>query len=114
MPLKKNQIIPLSIESLSSDGNGVGHFAGQAVFVPASVPTAFCPSAPPMVLAEDAHCATFPMKRSARQKPLSCRKPLPGSEDWIFRSNPSFLPLIRCVTGTRYSFPWAQTRMDIL
>lgn len=38
MPLKKNQIIPLSIESLSSDGNGVGHFEGQAVFVPASAP----------------------------------------------------------------------------
>ena len=38
MPLQKNQIIPLSIESLSSDGNGVGHFDGQAVFVPATAP----------------------------------------------------------------------------
>lgn len=38
MSLHKNQIIPLSIESLSSDGSGVGHFEGQAVFVPASAP----------------------------------------------------------------------------
>lgn len=38
MPLQKNQVIPLSIESLSSDGNGVGHFEGQAVFVPATAP----------------------------------------------------------------------------
>ena len=38
MPLQKNQVISLSIESLSSDGNGVGHFEGQAVFVPATAP----------------------------------------------------------------------------
>lgn len=38
MPLQKNQIIPLTIESLSSDGNGVGHFEGQAVFVPGTAP----------------------------------------------------------------------------
>lgn len=38
MPLQKNQIIPLTIESLSSDGSGVGHFEGQAVFVPATAP----------------------------------------------------------------------------
>ncbi len=34
--LFKNQCIPLVIESISSDGNGVGHFEGQAVFVPFS------------------------------------------------------------------------------
>lgn len=34
MPLQKNQILPLTIESLSSDGNGVGRAEGQAVFVP--------------------------------------------------------------------------------
>ena len=34
MPLVKNQIIPLTIDALSSDGNGVGRFEGQAVFVP--------------------------------------------------------------------------------
>lgn len=34
--LSKNQFIPLAIEALSSDGNGVGHFEGQAVFVPFS------------------------------------------------------------------------------
>ena len=34
MPLKKNQIIPLEITALSSDGNGVGRWEGQAVFVP--------------------------------------------------------------------------------
>ena len=38
MALAKNQIIPLTIESLSSDGSGVGHYEGQAVFVPASAP----------------------------------------------------------------------------
>ncbi|MFI3169101.1 MAG: 23S rRNA (uracil(1939)-C(5))-methyltransferase RlmD [Faecalibacterium sp.] len=38
MPLRKNQIIPLSIDTLSSDGNGVGHYQGEAVFVPASAP----------------------------------------------------------------------------
>ena len=31
MPLVKNQIIPLTIDALSSDGNGVGRFEGQAV-----------------------------------------------------------------------------------
>ncbi len=34
MPLKKNQVIPLQITSLSNDGNGVGHFDGMAIFVP--------------------------------------------------------------------------------
>lgn len=34
MPLHKNQIIDLSIESISSDGNGVGRHQGQVVFVP--------------------------------------------------------------------------------
>lgn len=38
MPLTKNQLIPLTIEALSSDGNGVGHHQGQAIFVPASAP----------------------------------------------------------------------------
>lgn len=38
MPLTKNQIIPLTIESLSSDGNGVGRYQGQAVFVPSTAP----------------------------------------------------------------------------
>ena len=38
MSLQKNQIIPLTIETLSSDGNGVGHFEGQAVFVPGTAP----------------------------------------------------------------------------
>lgn len=34
MPLIKNQIIPLTVDSLSSDGSGVGRFEGMAVFVP--------------------------------------------------------------------------------
>lgn len=34
MSVKKNQIIPLKIESISSDGAGVGRFEGQAIFVP--------------------------------------------------------------------------------
>ena len=38
MPVKKNQIIPLTIESLSSDGSGIGHYEGEAVFVPATAP----------------------------------------------------------------------------
>ncbi len=38
MPLTKNQRIPLTIDSLSSDGNGVGHYDGEAIFVPATAP----------------------------------------------------------------------------
>lgn len=38
MALHKNEIIPLTIESLSSDGSGVGHYEGEAVFVPATAP----------------------------------------------------------------------------
>lgn len=38
MSLTKNQILPLTIESLSSDGNGVAHADGQAVFVPGTAP----------------------------------------------------------------------------
>lgn len=34
MPVTKNQIVPLTIESISSDGTGVGRFEGQAIFVP--------------------------------------------------------------------------------
>ena len=34
MPLAKNQIIPLSITALSSDGSGVGRWDGMPVFVP--------------------------------------------------------------------------------
>ena len=37
-PLKKNQLIELTIDSLSSDGNGVGRFEGLAVFVPSTAP----------------------------------------------------------------------------
>ena len=39
MPLQKNQILPLRIERLSSDGSGVAHSAdGEAVFVPGTAP----------------------------------------------------------------------------
>lgn len=38
MPVQKNQCIPLLIESISSDGSGVGHFEGQAIFVPDTAP----------------------------------------------------------------------------
>lgn len=38
MPLFKNQVIPLKILSMSSDGNGIGKYDGQAVFVPFSAP----------------------------------------------------------------------------
>lgn len=34
MPLKKNDIITIDVDSISSDGSGVGHYNGQAVFVP--------------------------------------------------------------------------------
>lgn len=36
MTLIKNQIIPLSITALSSDGNGIGRYEGIAIFVPFS------------------------------------------------------------------------------
>ena len=38
MSVKKNDIISLSIQSLSSDGNGVGRYENQAIFVPGTVP----------------------------------------------------------------------------
>ena len=38
MSVKKNQLIPLLIESLSSEGSGVGRFEGQAIFVPGTAP----------------------------------------------------------------------------
>lgn len=38
MSVKKNDIIPLTIHGLSSDGNGVGRYENQAIFVPATVP----------------------------------------------------------------------------
>lgn len=38
MAVKKNQIIPLTVESLSSDGSGVGHYEGQAIFIPNTAP----------------------------------------------------------------------------
>lgn len=38
MSLTKNQLIPLTIEALSSDGSGVGHYNGQAIFVPSTAP----------------------------------------------------------------------------
>ena len=42
MALHKNEIIPLTIESLSSDGSGVGHYEGEAVFVPPRPPAMCC------------------------------------------------------------------------
>ena len=33
-PVRKNQIIPLTITGMTAEGNGVGHFCGLAVFVP--------------------------------------------------------------------------------
>lgn len=38
MPIQKNACIPLTIERLSSDGSGVGHFEGEAIFVPGTAP----------------------------------------------------------------------------
>ncbi len=38
MAVKKNQIISLEIDSLSSDGSGVGRYEGQAIFVPGTAP----------------------------------------------------------------------------
>ena len=38
MPFAKNQILRLTVESLSSDGSGVAHCDGQAVFVPGTAP----------------------------------------------------------------------------
>lgn len=38
MSISKNSIIPLTIESLSSDGSGVGHYEGKAIFVPTTAP----------------------------------------------------------------------------
>ena len=38
MPIEKNSEIELDIESLSSEGSGVGHYGGLAVFVAGGVP----------------------------------------------------------------------------
>ena len=38
MAVVKNQIVELEIESLTSEGNGVGRYQGQAIFVPLTAP----------------------------------------------------------------------------
>lgn len=38
MSLEKNQVIPLTITGFTNEGVGVGHFEGQAVFVPYTAP----------------------------------------------------------------------------
>lgn len=38
MSVKKNDCISLTIQSLSNDGNGVGRYENEAIFVPATVP----------------------------------------------------------------------------
>ena len=38
MPMIKNQIFEVTVENLSSDGNGVAHVEGQAIFVPGTAP----------------------------------------------------------------------------
>lgn len=48
MPFTKNQIIHLTIENLSNDGNGVAHWQGQALLCPA----------PPRRRSRGAHCQT--------------------------------------------------------
>ena len=49
MAFQKNQILTLSIESLSNDGSGVAHHDGQAVFVAAAAPAMWpkCASSSP-------------------------------------------------------------------
>ena len=36
--LKKNQLLELDIDTLSSDGSGVGRWQGMAIFVPGTAP----------------------------------------------------------------------------
>ena len=36
--LQKNQLIPLEIQSVTSEGSGVGRYEGMAVFVPGTAP----------------------------------------------------------------------------
>ena len=38
MQTLKNTVLPLTIESLSSDGSGVGRYEGKAIFVPGTAP----------------------------------------------------------------------------
>ena len=38
MAVEKNQLIELQIDSLSSEGSGVGRWQGQAIFVPLTAP----------------------------------------------------------------------------
>lgn len=38
MAFTKNQILTVSVSSLSSDGNGVAHWEGQAIFIPGTAP----------------------------------------------------------------------------
>ena len=38
MQLKKNQLVDLTIESVASDGNGVGRIEGMVIFVPFTAP----------------------------------------------------------------------------
>ena len=38
IPVEKNKEYPVKIESLSSDGNGIGHIDGYTIFIPQTVP----------------------------------------------------------------------------
>lgn len=131
MPLVKNQIIPLTIDALSSDGNGVGRFEGQAVFVPFAavgdvlsvkvvkicksyafgiVESVLTPGTGASLRtalfsagAAAAVSGTFPTKQSLRQSKASWRTPCAASAGWMCPCGTSF-PLHRpSATGTRCS-----------
>ena len=113
MAFTKNQILTLEIESLSSDGNGVTHSEGQAVFVPGTAPgdTAEIRIVKPMktyafgrvekiltpgpgriatdcpwrVPAAGAVCGIFPTKLNVLPKRGLSRTRLPVWGNWTFR-----------------------------
>ena len=111
MPLVKNQIIPLTIDALSSDGNGVGRFEGQAVFVPFAAVgdvlsvkvVKICKSYAFGIVESVLTPGTFPTKQSLRQSKASWRTPCAASAGWMCPCGTSF-PLHRpSATGTRCS-----------
>ena len=85
MPLQKNQILPLRIERLSSDGSGVAHSAdGEAVFVPGTAPGAEA-RVRTVKAAAGAACGIWIMPLSCAPNRKACWTPSAALAGWRFR-----------------------------
>ena len=136
MPLKKNQIIPLTIEGISSDGSGVGRarrFLSQGLrpgtcWTPESsriadgTPSASLKSwlpprqtespwtAPPPAPAGGALCGTWTTPPSCGPKKKLWRMRSAGSAGWSCRYSPSCPRRRWTATAIKSSSRWAGTK----